>query len=228
MHFVNPLTALQLVERVETLKSKAAVQTAACSQLGRMVVRLCQQRGIPLINIVRREEQVKMLKEQFNCEYVLNQNDADFKEKLTSLSKELKATAMLECVGGNFAADFLECLPSRSTCVFYGSLSDQPLGGFDPLLLIGRSYSVEGLFMGEWFKSKGIMGLIKMIGKCQELMLDKTLHSVVQKRIKFSEFKQGVSDYVNNMTAGKVLLCPQELDSFLDLAEPNAEVFEEF
>lgn len=56
MHFVNPMTAIGLIDRAKTYKAQAIVQTAACSQLGRMIVRLCQEQNYPVINIVRREE----------------------------------------------------------------------------------------------------------------------------------------------------------------------------
>lgn len=65
MSFVNPLTALGLLDKIKKLKARAAVQTGAASQLGRMLIKLCQRDKIPLINIVRREEQVSMLKEQY-------------------------------------------------------------------------------------------------------------------------------------------------------------------
>ena len=42
MHFVNPITAIGLVERIQTLGARAAVQTAAAGQLGKMIIRLCQ------------------------------------------------------------------------------------------------------------------------------------------------------------------------------------------
>jgi len=56
MHIVNPLTAIGLVERINIHKSEAAIQTGAASQCGRMVIKLCQEQKIPLINVVRREE----------------------------------------------------------------------------------------------------------------------------------------------------------------------------
>lgn len=56
MSFVNPLTALGLVDLSVQYKSKAIVQTGAASQLGRMVVGVCKKEKIPLINIVRRQE----------------------------------------------------------------------------------------------------------------------------------------------------------------------------
>ena len=54
MSFVNPLTALGLYEAIGTNKAKAAIQSGAASQLGRMLCYLCKEGGVPLINIVRR------------------------------------------------------------------------------------------------------------------------------------------------------------------------------
>lgn len=56
MHFVNPLTAMGLVQRVKDNGSQAAIQTAAASQCGRMVIKICHQENIPLINVVRKDE----------------------------------------------------------------------------------------------------------------------------------------------------------------------------
>jgi NADPH2:quinone reductase len=55
--------------------------------LGRMLIRLFKENGIPLVNVVRREEQVQMLKEKHGAEYVLNSTDPDFESKLLELSE---------------------------------------------------------------------------------------------------------------------------------------------
>ena len=123
MHFVNPLTAIGLTEAITNSKCKAAVQTGAASQLGRMIIKLVGDLKIPLINIVRREEQVKLLKEEYGAKYVLNSSTDTFKEEFTALCKELKATCCLECVGGELTGTLLECMPSRSIMHFYGALS---------------------------------------------------------------------------------------------------------
>jgi NADPH:quinone reductase-like Zn-dependent oxidoreductase len=103
-----------------------------------MVVRLAQQDGIPLINIVRKEEQVKILKD-LGAEHVLNSTDADFLDKLRDLSKQLRATVCLEAIGGKFTGTVMSCMPASSTCILYGLLSEQAIGDIDPLLLIGRN-----------------------------------------------------------------------------------------
>ena len=53
--------------------------------MGRMMIRLFRENGIPCINVVRREEQVEMLKKEYQVEYVLNSSAEDFHSKLESL-----------------------------------------------------------------------------------------------------------------------------------------------
>jgi len=62
------------------------VQTAACSQLGHMVRALCEEKRIPVINIVRKEEQVQELKD-LKCEHILNSSDPEFLNQLGALAK---------------------------------------------------------------------------------------------------------------------------------------------
>lgn len=76
--FVNPVTAIGLLDRCQTYKAKCVIQTGAASQLGRMMIRLFKENRIPCINIVRRDEQVKMLKEEYGCEHVLNSESENF------------------------------------------------------------------------------------------------------------------------------------------------------
>ena len=90
----------------------------------------------------------------------------------------MKATAMVECVGGETTGKLLECLPSRSTVIFYGALSEKGCAEIDPLTFIGRSYKIEGFILGHYIQSKG-MGIIGIIKKCNALMADKTVQSKI-------------------------------------------------
>jgi len=78
------------------------------------------------------------LKENLKCEYVLNQTSPTFFDDLRELAKKLKATCLIEAIGGEMTAKLLECLPNKSTCLYYGALAEKPLTGIDPLLFIGR------------------------------------------------------------------------------------------
>ena len=96
---------------------------------------------------MRREEQVNFLKKEYGCEYVLNSTSDNFFAELAALAKEKKATALIECIAGDTTGQLLECLPSRSTCIMYGGMSEEPMGAIDPLLLIGRNYKIESFVL---------------------------------------------------------------------------------
>ena len=106
---------------------------------------------------------------------MLNSTKEDFAEKFRELAKELKASVLLECIGSDTTPTYLEMMPSRSHCVFYGSMRESALEGFDPLLFIGRGYSIEGFILDGFVKSKNIFGLLGVINKVRGMMSDATL-----------------------------------------------------
>ena len=73
-----------------------------------MILKLAQKNKIPLINIVRREEQVTLLKKKYGAKHVLNSSEDGFLEKVKELAKELKATALIECVAGNLTGQLID------------------------------------------------------------------------------------------------------------------------
>ena len=77
--FVNPLTALGMVDRLKELGSKCTIVTAAASQIGRMIIKLCHQEGIIPICTVRREEQAEFLRNELKVKYVVNTSDEKWK-----------------------------------------------------------------------------------------------------------------------------------------------------
>jgi NADPH:quinone reductase len=108
--FVNPLTALGMVETMRLEGHKALVHTAAASNLGQMLNRLCLQDGIPLVNIVRKDEHVELLKAQ-GAKYVLNSTSETFQADLTEALKETGATIGFDATGGGeLAGQILGCM----------------------------------------------------------------------------------------------------------------------
>lgn len=82
---------------------------------------------------------------------------------------------MLECIGGDQTVKFLECMPPKSTCILYGSLNEVGLDGFDPFIMKGKEFKLEGFILGEWIKQKGMLRIVPVIRKVTNLMNDKTL-----------------------------------------------------
>ena len=97
--FVNPLTALAFVETMKMEKHSAIVHTAAASNLGQMLVKICKDDNIPLINIVRKAEQEKILKD-LGAKYICNTSEADFMQDLIAALIETGATLGFDATGG--------------------------------------------------------------------------------------------------------------------------------
>ena len=97
--FVNPLTALGFIETMKMENHTAIVHTAAASNLGQMLVKICKDDDVPLVNIVRKSEHVDLLK-SLGAEYICNTSDDDFVDSLVSALVETGATLGFDATGG--------------------------------------------------------------------------------------------------------------------------------
>jgi len=97
--FVNPLTSLGMVETMRREGHTALVHTAAASNLGQMLNRICQKDGVQLVNIVRKPEQAKLLKDQ-GATYVVDSSSPRFMEELTDALAATGATLAFDALGG--------------------------------------------------------------------------------------------------------------------------------
>ena len=104
--FINPLTALGMVETMRREGHRALVHTAAASNLGQMLNRLCMADGVPLVNIVRSPSQVALLRAQ-GAAHVLDSSASDFRPALQSALEETGATLAFDAIGGGPMANML-------------------------------------------------------------------------------------------------------------------------
>ena len=167
--FVNPLTALAFVETMRMENHTAIVHTAAASNLGQMLVKICKDDEVPLVNIVRKPEQEKILKE-LGAEYVCNTGDPKFMENLVFAIVETGATLGFDATGGGNGGELasqilsaMEIAANKKAKEYsrYGSDTYKQVyiyGGLDPSpTILKRSYGLcWGL--GGWL-------LTPMIGK---------------------------------------------------------------
>ena len=97
--FVNPLTALGMVETMRSEGHTALVHTVGASNLGQMLQRICTADGIDLVNIVRKPEHVEMLKSN-GATHVVNSSADTFKDDLTEALRASGATIVFDAIGG--------------------------------------------------------------------------------------------------------------------------------
>jgi len=101
--FINPLTALSMVETMRAEGHSALVHTAAASNLGQMLVRICAADGIGLVNIIRRPEQAQVLRD-LGATHVVDSSQPDFADRLTEAIRDTGATLAFDAVGGGSLA----------------------------------------------------------------------------------------------------------------------------
>ncbi|MBB1334324.1 MULTISPECIES: zinc-binding dehydrogenase [unclassified Pseudoalteromonas] len=113
--FVNPLTALAMVETMRTEGHKAIIHAAAASNLGQILNRICIADGVDLINIVRKPEQEKLLRDM-GAKYVVNSSNDTFLADLTAAIIETGATIAFDPIGGGqLTSDILNCMEVAAT-----------------------------------------------------------------------------------------------------------------
>lgn len=105
--FINPITAIGLMEKINEYGAKSIIQTAAASQLGRMIIRLCKEKGITVVNVVRKAEHIDLLKKECGAEHVLDSSTKTFDKDLYELSVKLECMVGLECIAGNMPGRIL-------------------------------------------------------------------------------------------------------------------------
>jgi NADPH:quinone reductase-like Zn-dependent oxidoreductase len=163
--YVNPLTALGIVETMRLEGHTALVHTAAASNLGQMLNKLCLSEGVPLINVVRSAAQADLLK-GLGAQYVCDSSADDFTKALTEAISETGATLAFDAIGGGRTASrilsAMEAAASRKLTAYsgYGSSVHKQVyiyGGLDtgPTELtrgFGMSWALGGwllpLFLG--------------------------------------------------------------------------------
>ena len=225
--FVNPLTALAFVETMKMENHTAIINTAAASNLGQMLVKICKDDGVPLVNIVRKPEQVKVLKD-LGAEYVCDTSDADFMKDLVSALVTTGATLGFDATGGGnegklpgqiLAAMEIAANKTAKEYSRYGSDTYKQVyiyGGLDQTpTVLNRSFGMQwGL--GGWLLTP-MIGRIGMerFGQMRERVakeITTTFASHYTQEISFEEMLQPdiIKAYAKQGTGAKYLVNPHK------------------
>jgi NADPH2:quinone reductase len=206
MSLVNPLTALGFFEIAREHNHKAIINNAAAGALGRMVELLGNKYNIPVINLVRKPQQVEFLKSK-GSRYVLDSSGLSFHENLRDLAQELKATLLFDSVCSPELTKMIDVLPAGSSVIIYGNLTREEQIMVNPRSLIDKDITISGFYLGARSKKNGLfknmINLIK-VGKLMSEDLTIQIHA----RFPLEKTQQAVDTYLANMSAGKALLLP--------------------
>ena len=170
---INPITALGMIDEAKDGGHACIVHTAAASQLGQMLVPLCKLEGIELINIVRRDEQVELLK-SLGAEHVLNITDDSFRGAFGALAEQLGGTLAFDAVGSDTTKSLMLGMPAKSRICVYGALGggavDVPSAG--QMLGLKHGTTCEGWNYGGWMAAIGDARRYAEQGKAASMLGD--------------------------------------------------------
>ena len=202
---VNPMTALAFFAIAKRERHPAVVSNAAASSLGRMIVRLGRENGLPIINVVRKKEHVDLLR-SLGAEHVLNSGDAGFNSRLKSVADRFGATLILDPVGGDCTQVLLENAPFGSTVLVYANLGGRQTL-FNPKTLVGENKRIAGFYLANWIASRSLLYTLRDLWQVRR-MANSALRTTIRKRLPIAAVQDAIDLYRRNMTAGKILLVP--------------------
>ena len=225
--FVNPLTVLGFIETMKMENHTAILHTAAASNLGQMLVKVCKDDSVPLVNIVRKSEQVDLLK-NLGAEHVCNTSEPDFMDSLVDALVATGATLGFDATGGGnegkLAGQILSAMEIAANKTAkeysrYGSDTFKQVyiyGGLDQSpTILNRSFGMQWA-LGGWL-------LTPMIGKIgmerfQQMRervakeIKTTFASNYTQEISFEEMLQPetIKAYAKQATGEKYLVTPHK------------------
>lgn len=204
---VNPFTAYALMEIALIRESKAIIQNAAGAQVAAFIRTIANEKGIEVINIVRKLETVDLLNQQ-GVRYILDQTDEKFDEQLTSLSRQLNATTAFDAVGGELAGQMFNALAGDAELVIYGGLSNNPLSGIGLMGVIFKNKIVSGFNLLDWKNELEPNEFDKISGELQDKIISGTYKTHIQDTVDLEHIVNGLKTYLGNMSSGKILIKP--------------------
>jgi NADPH2:quinone reductase len=173
--FVNPLTALSMVECMRLENHSAIVHTAAASNLGQMLVKICLKDGVPLVNIVRSAEQAKILTD-IGAKYVVDSTSPTFMSDLIAAVTETNATIAFDAIGGGkLASQILTAMEAAAVSkmtaysrygssvmkqvYIYGSMDNSPT---ELVRSYGLTWGVSGFLLTPFLGRIGMEGVMRL------------------------------------------------------------------
>lgn len=223
--FVNPLTALSMIDVMRKEGHSALVHTAAASNLGQMLVRICLKDAIGLVNIVRNETQADLLRE-LGAAHVCNSTSPTFMQDLTQALINTGATIAFDAIGGGtLASQILTCMEaainqSAKGYSRYGSTTHKQVyiyGALDmgPTILkrsFGPAFGVCGWLLTNYLHKVGADGTAQFQARVlAELLTTFACHYT--REISLNEALQldAIAAYSQRTTGGKYLINPAKI-----------------
>jgi NADPH:quinone reductase-like Zn-dependent oxidoreductase len=203
--FVNPATALAIVRHVlQVPKNAWLLQSAAGSELGKMIIRLGKHDGFRTLNVVRRPETRTEL-EALGADAVISPAEGDLPSQIRRIVGDAGVHYAIDAVGGDTGTALFDSLAQPGRLVIYGSLSGEPVR-VDPRRMISGRRVLESFWLGDWIRRQSIPKALKIFSQIAQLLRLGVFETQVGPQFPLHLYSDALAHAERQARAGKVLL----------------------
>jgi NADPH:quinone reductase-like Zn-dependent oxidoreductase len=206
--YINPLTAFCFTELIRLHKAECIIHTAGSSAVGRMLNKLCQDRGVRVINTVRKSKYLDEL--NGGLVHTVSSDVDGYRGGLKELCDRYRPNVAFECIGGETTGLVLNNIVENGCLYHYGNLSLRPLSAIMTNDLLFQNKTMKGFWLHRYLKEypETVNYFLK------DLMEKTSLYETnIQAVFKPENFEDAFKTYRQNMSLGKVLFDFNKLDS---------------
>jgi NADPH:quinone reductase-like Zn-dependent oxidoreductase len=206
---INPASAILMLRHVLAVpRGEWLLQSAAGSELGRMMIRLAKHDGVKTINIVRRRESVAGLK-QLGADAVIVSADGPIDEQVRDIVGPEGVRYAIDPVVGETGTQIFKALHEEGRMLVYGSLTGEPVRvGEDPRYILAGRRVLEVFWLGYWLPRLESGARRQLMDGIAELIRDGILETSRGRRYSLDEIGAAVTQAESAGKQGKVLLIP--------------------
>ncbi len=206
---INPASAILMLRHVLAVpRGEWLLQSAAGSQIGRMMIKLAKHAGISTINIVRRRESIAELKE-LGADAVIVSTGRPIDEQVRDITGPEGVRYAVDPVAGETGTQMFKALHEEGRMLVYGSLTGQPIRvGEDPRYTLAGRRVLEVFWLGYWLPRLEKQARQQLTDAIAGLIRDGTLETAPGRRYSLDEIGAAVTQAESVGKQGKVLLTP--------------------
>jgi NADPH:quinone reductase-like Zn-dependent oxidoreductase len=203
--FVNPATVIALVRHVlKVPKGAWLLQSAAGSELGKMVIRYGKREGIRTINVVRRRAAVDELR-ALGGDLVITSEDGPIDAQVRTVTGGAGVKYAIDPVGGATGTQVFQSLGEDGRLAVYGVLSEEPIQ-VEVRRMIAGNQQVEGFWLGHWMRDRSIPALLLLFREIAQLIREGVLSTDVGAKFPLGSIREAAVEAERVGRRGKVLL----------------------
>lgn len=210
--YINPASAIAMVRYVLAVpRGEWLLQSAAGSELGRMIIKLARRDGIRTINVVRRHASMVEL-EQLGADAVIATDDGPIDEQVRRIVGPQGVKYAIDPVAGDTGTQIFQALGDDGHMLVYGSLTGEPIRvGADPRSILAGNRVLEVFWLGYWLLGLDDAAKQNLFGDMVTLMREGILGTTGAHTFSLDEIGAAVRQAETPGRHGKVLLVPTKL-----------------